>query len=79
LLVVRRLALVLVLALLAAGSAGAKEGVEATLLTAVPASAKAGTHLRIEWRLAELNSVPRRTLTRSIARSPPRQSPRSRR
>jgi hypothetical protein len=53
---VRRLALVLVLALLAAGSAGAKEGVEATLLTAVPASAKAGTHLRIEWRLAELNS-----------------------
>jgi hypothetical protein len=43
-------------AVLAAGSAGAKEGVEATLLTTIPKDAAPGTTIRIEWRLAELQT-----------------------
>jgi hypothetical protein len=45
-------------AALAAGSAGAKEGVEATLLTTVPKDAAPGSTIRIEWRLAELGGRP---------------------
>src|SRR3954451_24863805 len=39
---------------LAAGSAGAKEGVEATILSAIPKDAAPGSSFRVEWRLAEL-------------------------
>ena len=43
-------------ALLAAGSAGAKEGVEATILSTIARDASPGSTLRVEWRLAELES-----------------------
>jgi hypothetical protein len=52
----RRLLLVIVFALAAAGSAGAKEGVEATLLSSIPDDATPGSTVHVEWRLAELNS-----------------------
>jgi hypothetical protein len=53
----KRSALVLVIVwLLAAGSAAAKEGVEATVLGAVPRGAPAGSSVHLRWRLAELNS-----------------------
>jgi hypothetical protein len=52
----RRLALVVMFALVAAGSAGAKENVEATILSRIPTDATPGSILRIEWRLAELGS-----------------------
>jgi hypothetical protein len=51
-------AVVLAVAALAAGSAGAKEGVEAILLTPVPKDAAPGSSIRVEWRLAELNGRP---------------------
>jgi hypothetical protein len=47
-------ALAVLVAGLAAGSAGAKEGVEATLLTTFPQDAAPGSTVRIEFRLAEL-------------------------
>lgn len=46
----------IVYAFLAAGSAAAKEGVEATLLSRIPVGAHPGSSLRVEWRLAEVNS-----------------------
>jgi hypothetical protein len=49
-------AVVLAVAVLAAGSAGAKEGVEAMLLSAVPTDAAPGSTLRIEWRLVQLEN-----------------------
>ncbi|HEY3185101.1 MAG TPA: hypothetical protein VGJ77_19835 [Gaiellaceae bacterium] len=45
-------------AALAASSALAKEGVEATLLTTVPKHAAPGSTIRIEWRLADLSGRP---------------------
>jgi hypothetical protein len=56
---VRRLAVGaagLVVVALTAGAAGAKEGVEATLLTPIPKEAAPGSTLRVEWRLAELST-----------------------
>lgn len=50
------LVLLLVLALAATGSAGAKEGVEATILGGVSKQVTPGSTLRVEWRLAELES-----------------------
>ena len=44
----------LVVAVLVTASAGAKEGVEATLLSTVPKNAAPGSTIRVEWRLAEL-------------------------
>jgi hypothetical protein len=41
-------------AALAASTAGAKEGVEAMLLSAIPKDAAPGSAFRIEWRLAQL-------------------------
>jgi hypothetical protein len=55
-LAMRRLVIVVAFALLAAGSATAKEGVEATILSRIPTDAAAGTSVRVEWRLAELES-----------------------
>ena len=52
----RRLVLVIVFALVVASSAGAKEGVEATILSTIPKDATPGSTLRVEWRLAEVNS-----------------------
>jgi hypothetical protein len=46
------------LAVLAAASAGAKEGVEATLLTPIPKDATPGSTVRVEFRLADLNGRP---------------------
>jgi len=48
----------LVVAALAVASAGAKEGVEATLLTSLPKDAAPGASIRIEWRLADLEGHP---------------------
>jgi hypothetical protein len=50
------LVIVVVGALLASGSAAAKEGVEATLLSTIPQDARAGSTLRLEWRLADVES-----------------------
>ena len=47
-------ALAVAVAALAAGPAGAKEGVEATLLTAFPKDAAPGSTVRVEFRLAEV-------------------------
>jgi hypothetical protein len=47
-----------VVAALAVPWASAKEGVEATLLTAVPKQAAPGAAIRIEWRLADLTGRP---------------------
>jgi hypothetical protein len=47
-----------VVAVLTAASVGAKEGVEATLLTTVPKNAAPGSTIRIEWRLADLSGRP---------------------
>jgi hypothetical protein len=47
---------VLAVSVLTAGSAGAKEGVEATILSTIPKHAAPGSTLHIEWRLAELES-----------------------
>jgi hypothetical protein len=52
----RRLLFVVVFALVLAGSASAKNDVEATLLTSISGDAMAGATLHVEWRLAELNS-----------------------
>jgi hypothetical protein len=52
----KRLVIIVGCALLAAGSATAKDGVEATLLSSIPKRAPAGSTLRIEWRLTELQS-----------------------
>ncbi len=52
----KRVGLLIVLALVAVGSAGAKNNVEATLLSAIPKQAAPGSTLRVEWRLAELDS-----------------------
>lgn len=52
----RRLVLVIVFALVAASAAGAKEGVEATILSTIPKDATPGSTLHVEWRLAEVNS-----------------------
>jgi hypothetical protein len=46
--------LVVVVAGLSTGSAGAKEGVEAMLLTAFPTDAAPGSKVRVEFRLAEV-------------------------
>ena len=51
-------ALALAVAALTASSAGAKEGVEATLLTTLPKDAAPGSTIRIEWRLADLSGRP---------------------
>jgi hypothetical protein len=52
----RRVVLLIVLALVATGSAAAKEGIEATILSPIPKDAAAGSTVHVEWRLAELNS-----------------------
>jgi hypothetical protein len=49
-------AVALAVAVVAAGSAGAKEGVEAMLLSSVPRDAAPGSTLRIEWRLTQLEN-----------------------
>ncbi len=51
-------AVVVAVALLAAPFAGAKEGVEALLLTSIPNHAAPGSTLHIEWRLADLEGHP---------------------
>jgi hypothetical protein len=48
--------LILAVALLATGSAGAKEGIEATILSTIPKDATPGSTLHVEWRLAEVES-----------------------
>jgi hypothetical protein len=52
----RHFLLIVALALVAAGAAGAKEGVEATILSTIPRDATPGSTVHIEWRLAEVNS-----------------------
>jgi hypothetical protein len=52
----RRFVLIMVLALVAAGSAAAKQDVEATILSTIPKDAAAGSTVHVGWRLAELNS-----------------------
>jgi hypothetical protein len=52
----KRIGLLMVLALVAVGSAGAKDSVEATILSAIPKHATPRSRLHVEWRLAELDS-----------------------
>jgi hypothetical protein len=51
----KRVGLFVVFALVAVGAAGAKNNVEATLLSTTPKHATPGATLHVEWRLAELD------------------------
>lgn len=51
----KRVGLLVVFALVAAGSAGAKNNVEATILSAIPGHATPGSTLHVVWQLAELD------------------------
>jgi hypothetical protein len=52
----KRVGLLIVLVLVAAGSARAKNNVEATILSAIPKQATPGSTLHVVWRLGELDS-----------------------